>query len=93
MTTSNKKIQINEIRTFSQPGYTYTYTHVMVLGNEYSIMQVIGNRNYVNIDKVSTNPFRMGGKDFANFTEAAKNYKSADMKTALLMAEINFAAL
>ena len=74
--------------TFTKNEATYTTTNVEVKGNTFAITVVTGKFNYINITKVTNNPFRTIGKDFANFTEAAKNYKSPEMKTALLKVEL-----
>jgi hypothetical protein len=38
---------------------------------------------------MTNNPaYRFGGKIYKTFEDAAKNYKSPEMKTALMMAEI-----
>lgn len=81
--------QKNKIMTtITQDNTTYTTKNVEVKGNKFAITVVNGKYNYVNIRKVTNNPFGTIGKDFANFTEAAKNYKSAEMKTELLKIEL-----
>jgi hypothetical protein len=74
--------------TFTQNNATYTTREISVRGNIFSVTVVTGKYNYVSIRKVTNNPFGTIGKDFANFTEAAKNYKSAEMKTELLKLEL-----
>jgi hypothetical protein len=67
---------------------TYTTTEILVKGNKFAITVVVGKYNYVNVRKITNNPFLTSGKDFANFDEAARNYKSPEMKTALLKVEL-----
>jgi hypothetical protein len=52
-------------------------------------MWVFGSSNYVQVTKMTNNhAYRFGGKIYKSFEDAAKNYKSPEMKTALMMAEI-----
>jgi len=74
-------------------GATYKTTQVQVLGNTYTIAEVTGKYNYVNVRKETNNPFKTLGKEFKNWDVACRAYKSPEMKTALLMAEINFQTL
>ena len=74
--------------TFTQNNATYTTREITVRGNIFAVTVVTGKYNYVSIRKVTNNPFGTIGKEFANFTEAAKNYKSAEMKTELLQIEL-----
>lgn len=69
----------------------YISKRVTVKGNIYRISQAIGRYNYIEICKMTNNPFggRIG-KDFKSWDEATRHYKSPEMKTALLMAEIDF---
>lgn len=86
-----KEYQLNEVSISSNNFGVFKSIYVKVLGNIYHIFQSSGKYNYVSVVKKTNNPFGgMIGKDFANFDEAAKNYKSADMKVALLMAENSF---
>lgn len=74
--------------TFTQNNATYTTREISVKGNTFAVTVVTGKYNYVSIRKITNNPFGTIGKEFANFTEAAKNYKSAEMKTELLKIEL-----
>lgn len=74
--------------TFTKNEATYTTTNAEVKGNTFAICVVTGRYNYVSVRKVTNNPFGTLGKEFANFDEAAKNYKSPEMKTALLKVEL-----
>ncbi len=76
------------MNTFTENNATYTTREIIVKGNTYAVTVVTGKYNYVSILKLTNNPFRTIGKEFANFTEAAKNYKSAEMKTELLKIEL-----
>lgn len=75
------------MKTFTENGTTYTTTTIKVKNTEYKITVVKGNFNYINVKKVTANPFTSIGKDFANFDEASRNYKNADMKIELLKLE------
>jgi hypothetical protein len=77
--------------TFTQNEATYTTTEILVKGNKYSITVVKGKYNYINVSKLTNNPGRTIGKDFANFDEAVRNYKSPEMKTELLKIELGLA--
>ena len=66
---------------------TYTTLSYTVKGNTFSVMIATGKSNYVSVTKMTNNPFKTLGKQFNNFDEAVKSYKSADMKAILLMAE------
>jgi hypothetical protein len=85
--------QTNEITTSTTNGAKYSTITKKVAGNTWEFMQVSGTYNYISVCKKTNNPFggRMG-KDFKTFEAAAKHYKSPEMKTALLMAEIEFNA-
>jgi len=74
--------------TITENNTTYTTTQILVKGNIFAVTVVVGKYNYINVRKVTNNPFGSIGKDFANFDEAAKNYKSAEMKTELLKIEL-----
>ena len=76
------------MNTFTENNATYTTREIIVKGNTYAVTVVTGKYNYVSILKLTNNPFRTIGKEFANFTEAAKNYKSPEMKTELLKIEL-----
>lgn len=67
---------------------TYTSTNIKVKGNIYSVMVVKGQSNYISVSKLTNNPFGGPGKEFKNFDEAVKNYKSAEMKVELLKVEL-----
>ena len=71
-------------------GAIYKTTQVQVLGNTYTISEVTGKYNYINVRKETNNPFKTLGKEFKTWDDACKAYKSPEMKTALLMAEMNF---
>lgn len=71
-------------------GATYTQTDITVKGQVYRVTVVTGKYNYVSILKVSNNPFKTLGKQFANFDEATRHYKTPEMKTELLKIELGF---
>lgn len=76
------------MNTFTQNNATYTTKEILVKGNIFAVTIVTGRYNYVSIRKVTNNPFGTIGKEFANFDEAARNYKSSEMKTELLKIEL-----
>lgn len=69
---------------------TYTSTQITVKGQIYTVTVASGLHNYVSVLKVSNNPYRTLGKQFANFDEAARHYKTPEMKTELLKIELGF---
>lgn len=68
----------------------YKNAEIKVLGNTWIIVEVSGKYNYINITKITNNPFRGPGKDYATWDDACKAYKSPEMKTALLITESDF---
>jgi len=66
----------------------YTSKEITVLGNTYSVTIVTGKYNYVQIRKVSNNPFGSSGKQFDNFDHAQEHYKCPEMKVQLLLIEL-----
>lgn len=80
------------MKTFNAGHSIYTTIETIVAGNTWQITKVVGMYNAITVLKVTNNPYRTLGKPFASFTAAANHYKSAEMKTALLMAEIEFEA-
>jgi hypothetical protein len=83
-----KQLKTNKMTTFTENNATYTTREILVRGNVFAVTIVTGRFNYVSVRKVTNNPFGPIGKDFANFDEAIKNYKSAEMKTELLKIEL-----
>lgn len=88
MNTTKNLIE-NACRTHRTKDAMYATSTKKVAGNMWDIMWVFGSSNYVSVTKMTNNPAsRFGGKYFKSFEDAAKNYKSPEMKTALMMAEI-----
>ena len=81
------------MKTSTANNSIYATIETKVSGNTWDVMKVSGAINYVMVTKKTNNPFggRIG-KQFANFELAAKHYKSPEMKTALMMCEIEFDA-
>lgn len=77
-------IKRNEIMTTSKTvnGTTYTSFEVNVKGYNYSVLKVQGNHNYYSVKQI--NHVRGLGKDFKTFDEMLANYKSIQMKAALM---------
>lgn len=67
-------------------GSTYNSVTIETGKTSYSILQVTGKLNYVSVRKLGS-PWISPGKQFGSFAEAQSNYKSAVVKTILLMAE------
>jgi len=89
MNTQTKLVE-NAISTLKANGTMYATITKKVAGNVWNIMWVFGNANYVSVTKMTNNPaYRFGGKIYKSFEDAAKNYKSTDMKTVLMMSEID----
>jgi hypothetical protein len=67
---------------------TYNTTKFTVGKTEYAVMVVSGKHNYINVRKLTANPFGLVGKDFANFDEAVKHYKNTSIKLELTKIEL-----
>jgi hypothetical protein len=86
---ANKNLIENTCKTLRTKDAMYATSTKKVAGNMWNIMWVFGSSNYVSVTKMTNNPaYRFGGKIYKSFEDAAKNYKSPEMKTALMMAEI-----
>lgn len=82
MITSTPKIHKDDkTNTF------YSSVNVESGNTKYQIMLVSGKFNYCSIKKVSANPFGSIGKDFNNFDEMTRGYKSGIVKSMILVAE------
>lgn len=72
-----------------------TYRSVIVeigKATKYRILQVVGKLNYVEICKLTNNPFGgVIGTEYSDFNEAQAHYRNPSLKTAILMAEQMFA--
>lgn len=66
----------------------YKTTKINVRGNRYAVTVAKGEFNYVSVLKETNNPFGTSGRDFKNFDEATRHYKSPEMKTELLKIEL-----
>ena len=70
----------------------YTSTKINVKGQGYTVLVVTGLHNYVSVSKDMPNTKRATlGRDFKNFDDAVKFYKSPEMKTELLKVEMGLA--
>ena len=63
---------------------TYTTIEITIGKTVYNVTKATGASNYVNVFKVTNNPWKSLGKDFADFDEAISNYKNPKMKVALI---------
>lgn len=78
---------------FQQNKTSYSSKHFNAKGQEYCVIIAKGEYNYINVQKVSNNPFRGPGKDFKSFDDAVSHYKCPEIKTALLLIELNIKTL
>lgn len=70
---------------------SYVSTEIKVKNQLYTVTVVSGLHNYICVSKNMPNVMRGSlGRDFKNFDEAVKFYKSPEMKTALLKVEMGF---
>jgi hypothetical protein len=67
----------------------YETKKIQIKKTIFSVVIASGFNNYVSIRKETNNPFKTLGKQFPNFDEAIKNYKSAAMKVELLKLQMN----
>lgn len=67
-------------------GSTYSSINVMIKGNIWTVMVVVGIYNYLNVLKVTNNPFGTLGKRFDNLEALVTNYKSPEMHLGILHA-------
>jgi len=67
----------------------YETKKIKIKNTIFSVVIASGLNNYVSIRKETNNPFKTLGKQFTNFDEAIKNYKSASMKVELLKLQMN----
>jgi hypothetical protein len=65
---------------------TYTTFQTEIKGYKYNVLVVKGKHNYVNVKKLYYS--RTMGRDFANFDEATKSYKTPEFKAFLLQIEL-----
>ena len=72
--------------SFTQNETTYTTTIFFIKTVEYRVTVASGKSNYVNVNKITA--IRGLGRDFINFTEAAKAYKNPQIKIELLKIEL-----
>ena len=63
-------------------GTTYTTFKVEVKGYTYSVLKAEGYHNYYSVKQI--NHVRNMGKDFKTFDDMLANYKSMQMKAALM---------
>jgi hypothetical protein len=63
-------------------GTTYTSFEVNVKGYTYSVIKAEGKHNYYSVKQ--KNHVRGPGKDFKSFDDMLANYKSIEMKAALM---------
>jgi len=63
---------------------TYTSETFEIKGNTWRVTKAQGNSNYVNVQKLTNNPYKSLGKDFESESLAIAHYKSVAMKAALI---------
>jgi hypothetical protein len=79
-----KTIYSNDLET------SYTSYEFSIKNTIYSVIVVKGNSNYINVKKVTSNPWNSMGKYFNSFDAAVQNYSNAQIKTELLKIELGF---
>jgi hypothetical protein len=62
----------------------YTSAKFEVNGTTWELLKAQGSFNYVTVRKLSNNPFKTLGKEFASEDLAIAHYKSMAMKAALI---------
>lgn len=68
--------------------YTTAAVNLKVSGNIFTFCVVSGpRRTYVNVNKITNNPYRGLGKDYPTWEDADAAYKSVAMKFALMTAQ------
>jgi len=72
---------------------SYNTVKVTAKGNIFSVTQAKGKHNYISVLKETNNPFKTLGKQFSDFDAAQQNYKCADLKVALLLAQSQLAEI
>lgn len=82
-------MQISEVGQTIANGSIYKSVIISKGKIKWSFTKVFGKINYVSIRKAYANPFGMTGKQFESFDQAQENYKSADVKSMILMAEVS----
>lgn len=81
------------METMQQPeisiidGTEYKVYRTTFRGNTYNVMVAKGKFNYINVRKVTNNPFGTLGRDFESFDKAVLHYNSGHMKAFLLQIE------
>lgn len=68
-------------------GTIYTSYSFKIANTDYEVITVVGNSNYINVNK-KCNYRRTMGKNFKNFDEATKAYKNPQIKIELLKIEM-----
>ena len=62
----------------------YTSEKIEVKGNTWQVIKAKGRFNYVSVQKLTNNPYKTLGKEFASEDLALAHYKSIAMKAALI---------
>jgi hypothetical protein len=75
------------MRITESNGTTYKGTEIKVKNTRFHVTIASGKSNYINILKLTANPYGYAGKRFNNFDEAIANYKNTTMKIELLKLE------
>jgi hypothetical protein len=72
------------METTTQNQTTYNTIEIQIGKTVFAVCSVSGKSNYVNVRKITSNPFLTVGKDFENFDQAIANYKNPKMKVELI---------
>lgn len=73
--------------TFTANETNYKTTKFFIGKTQWAVTVATGKSNYVNVNKVSNNPFRSLGKDYSDFDAAVAAYKNPTMKMQLRLIE------
>ena len=82
-----QKFKIMSINITNANGTEYKSTTAKALGNTFSFLVAFGKSNYISVRKVTNNPFKSLGKEFATWDAVEAHYTSADMQIAILSAK------
>lgn len=75
------------MKTITTSGATYKTVEVRASGNVWAFTQVTGKYQYVNVRKVTNNPYKGLGNDFPTWDAVESHYNSLPMQMAILTAQ------
>ncbi len=74
--------------TTTENNTTYTTNEIKIGKTIFAVTTTVGKFNYINVRKVTANPFGTMGNRFENMDEAISHYKNPTMKVELLKIEL-----